>query len=107
MVRPAEEDFGGVDIAVANAGIGAMQNAWEIDDEHCNDIIGVHLTGVFNTLRAASAAMVRTQRAGSIIAPAQSVPSERRSTRCVHRTKTGVIGLVRSFALELAQFGIS
>src|SRR6188472_2845387 len=50
--------LGGVDVVVANAGIGGSSPIAEMSDEAYRRIIGVNLDGVFFTCRAAARAMM-------------------------------------------------
>ena len=49
-VAATVDELGALDIAVANAGVVGFGRFWEITDEMWDDMIGVNLTGVFNTL---------------------------------------------------------
>ena len=51
-VRQALDEFGRIDILVANAGIHSMAPLHEMGDDQWNDVIDTNLTGVFKTLRA-------------------------------------------------------
>lgn len=107
LVEEAETHCGGLDIVVANAGIVLMAEAWGTTDEEWTDVLSVNLTGVFNTLRATTRAMVRRNAGGSVICTG-SVCSQRPQSMLTAYTasKHGVVGLVRSFALELAPYSI-
>ena len=48
-------ELGGLDVAVANAGImGAMRPGWELSEEEWATTIGINLTGVWHTAKVAS-----------------------------------------------------
>lgn len=106
-VDAARDAFGRLDIAVANAGILHLTTAWETTDQQWADIIGVNLTAVFNTVRAAARFMLNQGEGGSIICTG-SVCSQRPQNGLVAYTaaKHGVLGLARSFALELGPHNI-
>lgn len=101
------QQLGLVDVVIANAGIaGPIAPLHQIDVESWRQCIDVDLTGVYLTFRAFIPTMI-DQRRGSLIA-ISSVTGKR---PLAHRTpyaaaKMGVIGLVRSLALELGPFGI-
>src|SRR6185312_5820795 len=57
------DEFGRLDIVVANAGIAPMQSG----DDGWHDVIDVNLTGVYNTIKAAIPAMVKQGTGGSIV----------------------------------------
>ncbi|MFR9803701.1 mycofactocin-coupled SDR family oxidoreductase [Pseudonocardia sp. RS010] len=102
-VEAARDTYGRLDVAVANAGIVQVVDALETTDAQWADIVAVNLTGVFNTVRAASRVMVEQGQGGSIVCTG-SVCSQRPQPGLTAYTasKHGVLGLVRSFALELA-----
>jgi NAD(P)-dependent dehydrogenase (short-subunit alcohol dehydrogenase family) len=52
-VARAVERFGGLDIVVANAGIGSYGSVLAVDPKIFRRVIDVNLTGVFHTVRAA------------------------------------------------------
>ncbi|MCE0764922.1 mycofactocin-coupled SDR family oxidoreductase [Pseudonocardia kujensis] len=102
-VEAARDTYGRLDVAVANAGIVQVVDALETTDAQWADIVAVNLTGVFHTVRAASRVMVEQGQGGSIVCTG-SVCSQRPQPGLTAYTasKHGVLGLVRSFALELA-----
>jgi NAD(P)-dependent dehydrogenase (short-subunit alcohol dehydrogenase family) len=52
-VAAAVECFGGLQILVNNAGVGALANVQDTNDEDWEDVIGTNLTAVFRLTRAA------------------------------------------------------
>jgi len=96
------EQLGRLDVVVANAGVVLMSEPWRTTDEQWSTVMDVNVTGVFNTLRAASARMVDAGRGGSIICTS-SVCSQRPQLGLAAYTvsKHAVVGLVRAFAREL------
>ncbi len=57
------DEFGRLDIVVANAGIAPMQSG----DDGWRDVIDVNLTGVYNTIKVAIPTMVKQGTGGSIV----------------------------------------
>ena len=107
-VALAETHFGGLDAGVAVAGcIAGGQQAWETTDEQWAAMIGVNLEGVWRLGRAAAPALLRRgwgrfvaiSSAGGVL----GLPRLAAYTAAKH----GVIGLVRSLATELGEFGIT
>ncbi|RVW07437.1 NAD(P)-dependent oxidoreductase [Prescottella agglutinans] len=99
--------FGALDICVANAGVCGHGKFWEITDSMWDEMIGIDLTGVFKTLRAVTPTMT-TQGSGRIVATA-SMGGRMGNPNLAHyvAAKWGVIGLVKSLALEVARYGIT
>ena len=60
-------EFGRLDIAVANAGIGRAGSVLEMDLKDWNDQLDINLTGVFLTVQAAAQQMVKLGNGGRII----------------------------------------
>jgi SDR family mycofactocin-dependent oxidoreductase len=105
-VSRAKDEFGRIDILVANAGIWALASLWEMSDEQWQDMIDVNLTGVWRTLRAVIPSMI-SQRSGSIVLTS-SVNGLEAGPGYAHyvTSKHGVLGLMRNTALELGPYGI-
>jgi len=107
LVDAGIDRFGQIDIAVANAGIAGISTVAEMTDEAWEEMIGINLTGVFKTLRAVSPHMVE-RGYGRIVATA-SVVARQGSANIAHyvAAKWGVVGLVKSLALEVADSGVT
>jgi len=93
--------LGGLDIAVASAGIANDQPLLETTLADWNRLIGINLTGVFLTGREAIRAMVEHGRGGRVIVIASDhafMGWEERSAYCA--SKAGILGLIRCWALE-------
>lgn len=102
-------ELGPVDIALANAGITAM--APRNEPEVWQDIIDVNLTGVFNTIEAVVPSMVERGAGGSIVLTSSTaglvgVGGPTRAGLAYAASKHGVVGLMRSYANNLAPHGI-
>ena len=107
MITEAVERCGGVDILVANAGIGFPDPILEISEENWDRVLDVNLKGAFLCVQAALPHML-PRRQGSIVL-VSSIAGRRASlTNGAHYTcsKYGLIGLTRHLAAELAGTGI-
>ncbi len=101
------EEFGSLDIAVANAGISTMGSILSLDAEGWQETIDVNLSGVFHTLRAAAPHM-RRRRWGRLIGISSMMGrSANPLIPAYTASKWGVIGLVKSAAQDLAAFGVT
>jgi SDR family mycofactocin-dependent oxidoreductase len=107
VVAAGLDTFGHIDICVANAGVCGFGAFAEITDEMWDDMIGVDLTGVFKTLRAVVPQMIE-QRYGRIVATS-SMGGRSGVPNLAHyvAAKWGVIGLVKTLALEAAPYGVT
>jgi len=100
-------ELGSVDVLCANAGIWAAAPLAEMSDEQWRAVIDINLTGVFNSLRAAARPMIE-QGSGRIIATASTAGRAGMANFGNYvAAKWGVIGMVKSAAIELAPHRIT
>lgn len=103
----AIRDLGQVDVLVANAGIMSPLKLMEMTDRSWRDVVDVNLTGVANSIRAFMLHMVE-RKYGRIIAISSIEGRQGESYAPQYvASKWGVIGLVKSAALELGPSGIT
>jgi 3-oxoacyl-[acyl-carrier protein] reductase len=106
LVDETVDRFGRLDVLVNNAGIWKGGAIEEISDGEWNEMLGVNLTGTFNTIRAAVPYM-KSSGGGRII-NVSSTAGQRGEALHAHyaATKGAVISLTKSLAAELARDGI-
>jgi NAD(P)-dependent dehydrogenase (short-subunit alcohol dehydrogenase family) len=99
--------FGGIDVAVLNAGVGGFGSLLELSSAEWDRVVGVNLRGTFLCLREVARAMVAGGRGGAIVA-VTSVSGFLADRMMGHysASKAGVAELVRVAARELGPFGI-
>jgi NAD(P)-dependent dehydrogenase (short-subunit alcohol dehydrogenase family) len=102
-----ERELGGVDIVFANAGIQAFKPILEMDDRDWHDQIDVNLNGTANVLRVFAPLLVK--RGGGRIIITSSTQGEHGTKfgAAYSASKWGLIGLMKSAALELGGHGIT
>lgn len=107
-VALAVDTFGGLDVVVANAGIaGWPKSTWEASEAEWDRMIGVVLTGTWNTCRAAIPAILETGRGGSIVIVSSTAAFRPVATTGHYSAaKIGLVGLMKSLALELAPHSV-
>lgn len=105
----AKAEFGTLDIWVNNAGIGyIMKPLLEVSEADWQAVIDVNLSGCFNGIQAAARIMVSQGTGGRIINIAsQAAKSGFPFAAAYCSSKHGLVGLVRSVAIELGEFGIT
>ena len=98
--------FGKIDVLVCNAGIAQQKLFTELTDDDWANMINTNLTGCFNCCRAASKPMI-TKHSGSIVNISSMWGISGASCE-VHysASKSGVIGLTKALAKELAPSNI-
>lgn len=106
-VQAAVDRFAGLDLAVANAGIGGVEtDLVDLEPSDFDAIVAVNLRGVYLTCRAAARVM-RTVRQGSIVTISSIVGQDPLPRAAAYSaTKAGVIALTQALALELAPYGV-
>ncbi|MEN3300188.1 mycofactocin-coupled SDR family oxidoreductase [Pseudonocardia sp.] len=95
-------ELGRLDIVCANAGIFSFTTG-ELDEQAWRDMIDVNLTGVWHTTKAAVPHLIEGGRGGSMILTS-STAGLKGFPNFAHyvSAKHGVVGLMRTLALELA-----
>jgi NAD(P)-dependent dehydrogenase (short-subunit alcohol dehydrogenase family) len=103
----AEGHFGGIDILFANAGIQAFKPLLEMEDDDWHIQIDVNLTGTANAIRAFAPYIVK--RGGGRIIVTSSTQGRHGTLNgaAYSASKWGIIGLMKSAALELGRYGIT
>src|SRR5271163_436452 len=107
LVADGVEQFGRLDILVANAGVLGWGRVWELTDEQWDTVIGVNLTGTWRTLRATVPAMIEAGNRGSIVV-VSSVAGLKATPGNGHysASKHGLTALTNTLAIELGEYGI-
>ncbi len=98
---------GGIDVIVANAGIAHRVPIDQLTDERWDQTHDIDLKGMLRVIRPAIAAM-RTRQSGAIIclSSIMGVAYGWDEHVAYSAAKSGVVGLVRGLATELARDGI-
>lgn len=107
LVGAAIERFGKVDIFIANAGLASFGPIREMPYDVWRDVVDVNLTGVATSIRAVVPHMLE-RGGGRILATSSSVAREGGPNNANYAaSKWGVIGFVKSLAIELAPHNIT
>ena len=101
------ERFGGIDVVFANAGIQGFASLLDMSDQLWHDQIDINLTGTANVLRVAAPVLV--ERGGGRIIVTSSTQGQHGTLdgSAYSASKWGLIGLMKSAALELGRHGIT
>jgi SDR family mycofactocin-dependent oxidoreductase len=107
LVSDGVEQFGRIDILVANAGVLSWGRIWELSDEQWDTVIGVNLTGTWRTLRAVIPVMIEAGNGGSIVVVSSSAGLKATPGNGHYSaSKHGLVALTNALAIELSEFGI-
>lgn len=107
VVADGIEQFGRLDIVVANAGVLSWGRIWEMSEDQWDTVIDVNLNGTWRTLRAAVPAMIEAGNGGSIIIVSSSAGLKATPGNAHYAaSKHGLVALTNSLALEAGEFGI-
>ena len=107
VVADGIEQFGRLDIVVANAGVLSWGRLFEMSEEQWNAVIDVNLNGTWKTIRAAVPAMIEAGNGGSIIIVSSSAGLKATPGNGHYAaSKHGLTSLTNSLALEVGEFGI-
>jgi len=102
-----EERFGAVEVLVANAGITRDGLAMRMSDEDFQSVVETNLMGAFRVAKASTRGMLKKKSGrmifiGSVVGMLGSAGQVNYAA-----TKSGLIGMARSFARELGSRGIT
>jgi NAD(P)-dependent dehydrogenase (short-subunit alcohol dehydrogenase family) len=108
LVDRAVDEFGRLDVLVNNAGILRDATLWKMTDEQFDAVVTTHLRGTFTCTRAAAIRMREQGEGGRIVcvgSPTGQVGNFGQSNYAA--AKAGIVGMVRTWAMELARAGIT
>ena len=108
LVTGAVETFGRLDVMVTNAGILRDKVLWKMTDDDFDAVVNVHLRGTFTCVREA-VLRFRAQGDGGRVICIGSPAGQRGNFGQTNYSgaKSGIVGMVRTWALELQRAGIT
>ena len=108
LVEAAVSTFGRLDIVVTTAGVLRDTVLWKMSDDDFDTVINVHLRGTFTTVRAAASYMRANEIAGRVICIGSPTGQRGNFGQTNYAAaKAGIVGMVRTWALELSRAGIT
>jgi SDR family mycofactocin-dependent oxidoreductase len=107
LVERAQRELGPIDVVVANAGLYSFAPSWELTEEQWDETVNVDLKGVWITCKVCVPQMLK-RRSGKIIC-ISSTAGMKGMANLAHyvAAKHGVLGLVKTLAVELAPHNIN
>lgn len=107
MVETAHTQLGGIDILVNNAGKALSAKFLGHPDEIWHQLLALNLTGVYYVTKAVAPEMVERKWGRIITVASVAGKVGSRYTAAYSASKHGVLGLMKSVAIELATTGVT
>jgi (+)-trans-carveol dehydrogenase len=106
-VNDGVSQLGRLDIVVANAGIMSIGPSFELSEQTWSQVVDINLSGVWRTTKAAVPHLIAGGNGGSIVLTS-SIAGLIGQPGLAHyvAAKHGVVGLMKTLALELAPLSI-
>ena len=106
VINRTVDTYGGLDILVNNVAVRPHKPILEVTEEEWHDTLAINMHAAFYLCKAVLPGMME-RKTGSIIAlGGQSAITGRPGTSIVTTAKTGVLGLIRAVAAEMAPYNI-
>lgn len=104
-VKKVTEHFGGLDVLVANAGIGIFSPIESMTEEDWRTTIDTNLTGVFNTVKAGIEPL---KKSGGYIITIASLAGANffEAGAAYNASKFGLVGFTQAIMLDLRKYGV-
>jgi 3-oxoacyl-[acyl-carrier protein] reductase len=106
LTERAENELGGIDVLVNNAGLGLTKPLVETTSAEWQRVLDVNLTGCFRVIRSVLPRM-HTRRRGAIVNLSSICAWRAEAGQSAYgASKAGVLALTRCAAMESAPFGV-
>jgi (+)-trans-carveol dehydrogenase len=103
VAKAGIEKFGRLDVILANAGTYAPLPVQFVSDESWNETVDINLNGVFHAVKAGVRQLVEQNEGGAIVITSSTAGLKGfYGSPAYNAAKHGVVGFMRSLALELA-----
>jgi NAD(P)-dependent dehydrogenase (short-subunit alcohol dehydrogenase family) len=105
LADQAIEKFGGIDVVIANAGIGVSGTVLNVDPRAFQTGIDVNVMGVFKTVRATLPSIIE-RRGYILVVSSMAAYGPLAGSACYTLTKAGVEHFANALRLEVAHHGV-
>lgn len=105
-VQAALDRFGGLDVVVANAGVGFGGSAEDVTEELWHRTIAVNLTAPMLLVRACIPALIARGAGSIVLVSSISAFVSSPDSAAYDASKAALLGLVRSIAVDFGPLGI-
>jgi NADP-dependent 3-hydroxy acid dehydrogenase YdfG len=106
LVAETVERFGGLDIVVANAGVGAYGDFLDISPEHLEEMVDVNVKGLMYTVRACLPHLLQSSTADLVLVASIAGQRAPEGESVYAASKFAQIGFMRSLDHELHKRGV-
>jgi NAD(P)-dependent dehydrogenase (short-subunit alcohol dehydrogenase family) len=106
IVAAAVERFGGLDVVVANAGVGFGGSVGDVDDERWQRTFDVNVTAAMRLVRAAIPALIDRGGGSVVLVSSTSGLVAATDSAAYVASKAAMLGLARSIAVDYGPRGI-
>ena len=106
MVDEGIETLGKIDVLVSNVAIRPHKPVLEVSNEEWHQVMGVNLHSAFYLCKAVLPGMMERRSGSIIVMGGQSAITGRPDTISVTTAKTGLLGMVRAIAAEMAPYNV-
>jgi NAD(P)-dependent dehydrogenase (short-subunit alcohol dehydrogenase family) len=102
-----DQNYGKIDIVVANAAIQRWMPLLEMQDSDWRDVIENNLNGTANTVRSFAPKMVARKKGRFILLSSMQGKHGTKDASSYSASKWGILGLMKSAAMELGEHNIT
>lgn len=106
LVENTLSNYGRIDILFNNAGVANVKPFWEMRIEEWQRIININLNGQFYCAKYTAPVMIEQRRGAIINMSSVLAYATNPGLSAYSATKTGIIGLTKAMALDLAPYGV-
>jgi len=107
VVARVINEFGGLNIVVANAGVMSLGNTTDLNVAEWEETMSINVTGVMHICRAALPAMIQTGSVGSIITISSVAGiATMKDTAAYVTSKHAIQGYTKTLAIDYGCYGI-
>ena len=107
IIKTALDHFGKIDVVVNNAGIARDRMVFNMSEEEWDAVIGVHLKGTFNCIRAAAPHM-KAQKSGCFVNFASTSGLIGNVGQANYgAAKLGIVALSKITALDMKRYNVT
>lgn len=107
LVRRVDEEVGGLDLIVANAGVGGLRWAGELRWEDCSPMLEVNVSGALATLTAVLPRMVERRRGHLVAVSSMAAYRGLPHNALYSGTKAFLSTFLESLRVDLAGTGVA